>query len=124
MMCAMSQPRRMPPALPRDVLAAEEFGIGAGDPGLHREPAHDILAAEEFPVPAGDPRPIKPEPAHDILAAEEFALPGSSPHEVPPEYAAVLSTPSWRGRPAGLVLALAVVMLATLLVRGRRRQLS
>ena len=70
-----------------DVLAAEEFGVPAPDPALHREPAHDVLAAEEFGVPDPDPvlryhgpvtLPDDPtgiaEP-HDVLAAEEFALP-------------------------------------------------
>ena len=43
---------------PHDVLAAEEFGIGArenrfpSDPTGIREP-HDVLAAEEFAMPAG-----------------------------------------------------------------------
>jgi hypothetical protein len=71
-----------------DVLAAEEFGVPAPDPALHRDLAHDILAAEEFGVPAPDPAlhhgpvtlPADPtgiaEP-HDVLAAEEFALPAS-----------------------------------------------
>src|SRR6185312_9278996 len=69
-----------------DVLAAEEFGMPAPDPGLHRELAHDVLAAEEFGMPARDPAlhhgpvtlPSDPtgiaEP-HDVLAAEEFAMP-------------------------------------------------
>jgi hypothetical protein len=35
-----------------DVLAAEEFGVPAPDPALHRDEAHDVLAAEEFGVPA------------------------------------------------------------------------
>jgi hypothetical protein len=43
---------------PHDVLAAEEFGIGARDerhppdPSGIQEP-HDVLAAEEFAMPAG-----------------------------------------------------------------------
>jgi hypothetical protein len=43
---------------PHDVLAAEEFGIGArdvrwpADPSGIQEP-HDVLAAEEFAMPAG-----------------------------------------------------------------------
>jgi hypothetical protein len=69
-----------------DVLAAEEFGMPAPDPALHRDSAHDVLAAEEFGMPARDPvlnhgpvtLPDDPtgivEP-HDVLAAEEFALP-------------------------------------------------
>jgi hypothetical protein len=47
-----------------DVLAAEEFGVPAPDPGLHHGPVklpddptgivepHDVLAAEEFAMPA------------------------------------------------------------------------
>jgi hypothetical protein len=47
-----------------DVLAAEEFGVPAPDPGLRHGPvmlptdptgiaeAHDVLAAEEFAIPA------------------------------------------------------------------------
>jgi hypothetical protein len=43
---------------PHDVLAAEEFGIGARDERLPPDPsgiheAHDVLAAEEFAFPAG-----------------------------------------------------------------------
>jgi hypothetical protein len=43
---------------PHDVLAAEEFGIGARDERLPPDPsgiheAHDVLAAEEFAMPAG-----------------------------------------------------------------------
>jgi len=76
-----------------DVLAAEEFGMGTGDPALHREPPHDVLAAEEFELPAGDPAlhhgpiTVPPEPgagprAHDVLAADEFAVPaGPTPGE-------------------------------------------
>jgi len=45
---------------PHDVLAAEEFGIGARDERLPPDPSgiqepHDVLAAEEFAMPAGDP---------------------------------------------------------------------
>jgi hypothetical protein len=43
---------------PHDVLAAEEFGIGARDERLPPDPSgihepHDVLAAEEFAMPAG-----------------------------------------------------------------------
>jgi hypothetical protein len=42
---------------PHDVLAAEEFGIGARDERLPPDPTglhqpHDVLAAEEFAMPA------------------------------------------------------------------------
>lgn len=82
----MADKHRTPADDVHDVLAAEEFGVPAPDPALHREEAHDVLAAEEFVVPAPDPAighgpvtlPADPsgiaEP-HDVLAAEEFALP-------------------------------------------------
>jgi hypothetical protein len=46
---------------PHDVLAAEEFGIGARDERLPPDPTgihepHDVLAAEEFAMPAGQDR--------------------------------------------------------------------
>jgi hypothetical protein len=73
-----------------DVLAAEEFGVPAPDPALHREDPHDVLAAEEFVVPARDPSlhrgpvmlpgdPTGIAEPHDVLAAEEFALPAPRP---------------------------------------------
>jgi hypothetical protein len=117
------RPQSKDPA--HDVLAAEEFGMPAPDPALHREPARDVLAAEEFGMPARDPAlhhgpvalPADPtgiaEP-HDVLAAEEFALPagregtnasGSQPR---------LSS----GRT--LVTAAALALLATVLLRKRR----
>ena len=47
---------------PHDVLAAEEFGIGARDERLPPDPTgihepHDVLAAEEFAMPAGEDAP-------------------------------------------------------------------
>jgi hypothetical protein len=47
---------------PHDVLAAEEFGIGARDERLPPDPSgihepHDVLAAEEFAMPAGEDFP-------------------------------------------------------------------
>jgi hypothetical protein len=106
-----------------DVLAAEEFGMPAPDPALHREPAHDVLAAEEFGMPARDPAlhygpvtlPADPtgiaEP-HDVLAAEEFALPAGRRHETPGAQA----PRHRRTAPA----AVALVLLATFLLRRRR----
>ncbi len=38
---------------PHDVLAAEEFGVGAAAAGLHAQAPHDVLAAEEFGVGSG-----------------------------------------------------------------------
>jgi hypothetical protein len=69
-----------------DVLAAEEFGMGEADPGLHQESPRDVLAADEFGVGAADPSlhhgpiTVPAEPgagprAHDVLAADEFPVP-------------------------------------------------
>jgi hypothetical protein len=46
-----------------DVLAAEEFGVPAPDPGLH----HGPVTLPDDPTGIAEP--------HDVLAAEEFALP-------------------------------------------------
>jgi hypothetical protein len=46
---------------PRDILAAEAFAVGMGDPGLHRVPARDVLAADEFPLPAPRAHAVPPE---------------------------------------------------------------
>lgn len=62
----------------RDILAAEEFAVPAGDPGLHTERPHDVLSAEEYALPAPDPKLHHSRP-HDILAAEEFVLPDRDP---------------------------------------------
>jgi hypothetical protein len=108
---------------PHDVLAAEEFAVGAPDPALHQEPVHDVLAAEEFAVGAPDPAlhphivviPAEPGagPApHDVLAADEFAVPAGRP--VAPEPAA--GSPA-RGR---LIAGVAIAVLATLRWRRRR----
>jgi hypothetical protein len=105
-----------------DVLAAEEFGMPTRDPRL--EPAHDVLAAEEFGMPAGDPAlhhgPVRlpddptgiAEP-HDVLAAEEFALPA-------PRRAETLGAPAPRRRAPALLVAAALVLVATFLLRKRR----
>jgi hypothetical protein len=74
----MANKHRTPKKDAHDVLAAEEFGVPAPDPGLHRDEAHDILAAEEFVVPAPDPGLHRDE-AHDILAAEAFVVPAPDP---------------------------------------------
>jgi hypothetical protein len=107
-----------------DVLAAEEFGMPAPDPALHREEAHDVLAAEEFGMGSRDPRlhhgpvtlPSDPsgisEP-HDVLAAEEFAMPAGRGLETP-------EAPSPRRRRTALAAA-ALALLATRLLHKRRR---
>lgn len=112
----------------RDVLAADEFAVGAGDPTLHLDPAHDVLAAEEFAVGSGDPAlsrgPVElpgdptgiAEP-HDVLAAEEFALPAG-----PPARGDATAAPS-RGRQTVLgAAALAAGTAAFSVLRRRRRR--
>ena len=71
---------------------------------LADEPPHDILAAEEFPLGAADPLlqrrarvVLPPDPSgidvpHDVLAAEEFAIP--APYGRPPLVPAVSPAPS------------------------------
>jgi hypothetical protein len=108
-----------------DILAAEEFGVPAPDPALHRDGAHDILAAEEFVVPAPDPAlhhgpvdlPADPTgiaEAHDVLAAEEFALPAprAGAHEPKPS----------SGAPISRQAAVAAGVLALLVIRRLRRR--
>jgi hypothetical protein len=119
----MPTPRRHDDDPAHDILAAEEFGVPARDPRLHRDPAHDVLAAEEFGMPARDPAlhhgpvtlPSDPtgiaEP-HDVLAAEEFAMPAGRRHETPEAQA------PRRGRTARAAAGL--VLLATFLLRRRR----
>ena len=108
-----------------DVLAAEEFGMPAPDPGLHHEPAHDVLAAEEFGMPASDPAlyhgpvtiPSDPtgiaEP-HDVLAAEEFAMPA-------PRGRGTVGAPALQRQPRTVLVAAALALLVTFLLRKRRR---
>jgi hypothetical protein len=119
----MPDPRPQAKDRAHDVLAAEEFGMPAPDPALHRDPAHDVLAAEEFGMPARDPAlhhgpvtlPSDPtgiaEP-HDVLAAEEFALPAGRRHDTPEAQAP-------RRRRTALAAG-ALVLLATLLLHKRR----
>ncbi|HEX3976605.1 MAG TPA: hypothetical protein VHW96_10095 [Solirubrobacteraceae bacterium] len=120
----MPTPRRYNEDPAHDVLAAEEFGMPAPDPALHREPAHDVLAAEEFGMPDRDPAlhhgpvtlPSDPtgiaEP-HDVLAAEEFAMPTPRAH-------AAIEVPSRPGDRRTLLAALALVLFATFLLHKRR----
>jgi hypothetical protein len=115
---------------PHDILAAEAFAMGEGDPGLHREPAHDVLAAEAFAMPAADrgsrlapPDEHTDDPApHDVLAAEEYAMPAAAAHAVPPDGAG-WSQPSRPGiRP--VVVAAGLIVLVSLARRRRRRRRS
>jgi hypothetical protein len=54
-----------------DVLAAEEFGVPAADPGL---------TPEELDLP----RDLVGDKPRDVLAAEEFAMPAPDEARVPP----------------------------------------
>jgi hypothetical protein len=90
------------------------------------EPAHDVLAAELFGMPAPDPDlhhhgpvrlpddPTGIEEPHDVLAAEEFPLP--APHHVSHELA-----PKQPGVPRPIAVLVAVLLLARLIRRRRRR---
>ncbi|HET9720017.1 MAG TPA: hypothetical protein VFP55_08075 [Solirubrobacteraceae bacterium] len=118
-------PSRDRGAEPHDILAAEAFAMGEGDPGLHREAAHDILAAEAFALPSADrgsrhtpPDEHTDDPApHDVLSAEEYAMPAATPHALPPDGG------RWRGPRrswAPLVGWAAALMLVRALARRRR----
>ncbi len=121
----MPSPRRHDDDPAHDILAAEEFGVPARDPRLHRDDAHDVLAAEEFGMPARDPAlhhgpvllPSDPtgiaEP-HDVLAAEEFAMPAG-------RRSGTLGASAPRPRaPALLAAAAALALIATFLLHKRR----
>ncbi len=111
----------------RDLLAAEEYGVPAPDPALHRdEEAHDVLAADEFGMPAPDPAlhhgpvelpsdPTGIAEAHDVLAAEEFALPAGHPGDESPRDA---GRPGGPGRP--LLLLAGAALIAVAVVKRRR----
>jgi hypothetical protein len=60
-------PHHQEEGAPHDVLAAEEFPLGAADPVLHHR----------GPVPL-PPDPTGIDEPHDVLAAEEFAMPAPS----------------------------------------------
>jgi hypothetical protein len=110
-----------------DVLAAEEFGVPAPDPGLHDEAPHDVLAAEEFEVGAADPAlhhghgplrlPDDPsgivEP-HDVLAAEEFAVPAGQTGASDGGDTVLTIGPR-------IIAALGLGAVVTMLVRRRRK---
>jgi hypothetical protein len=105
------------PRNPRDVLAADEFSIGARDSRYPPDPAgiqepHDTLAAEEFPMPVRDSAyPTDPsgiEQPHDTLAAEEFPMPAASPG-LGGGSAGGSRAPLWLGVPAVLLLLLALL---------------
>jgi hypothetical protein len=66
----------------------------SGISGIDEEPPKDVLAAEEFGVPAPDPAfapenlnlpsDLVGEEPRDVLAAEEFAMPAPDEARVPP----------------------------------------
>jgi len=105
----------------RDVLAAEEFEMGAADPALHRESPHDVLAAEEFEVGSADPAlhrgplTVPAEPGagprpHDVLAADEFPVP-AGPAQSGGSGRRTMPNPGRRGL-LGLAAAAAVLVVA------------
>jgi hypothetical protein len=120
------EPDGVGPADAHDILAAEEFGVPAPDPGLHADEPHDVLAADEFEMGAADPAlhhgslQVPEDPSgitepHDILAAEEFPVPAG--HEDPKHDRAVL-----HGLGARLATALAGLGVAVAILRHRRRR--
>ena len=99
----MSEPKSPSQDSVHDVLAAEEFGVPAPDPGLRHGPVT---------LPA-DPTGIAE--AHDVLAAEEFAIPAYRGAGGP---GSASTGPSRRARQVA-VGALAFVLLIRL---GRKRR--
>lgn len=87
---------------PHDVLAAEEFGIGAADADTPEARAH-----RELPE---DPSNVTEQP-HDILAAEEFPLPSPAAAHAPAPGA---------GRSPAPRVALALVLGVAVAVLVRR----
>ena len=85
-----------------DVLAAEEFGVPAPDPGLH----HGPVTLPDDPTGIAEP--------HDVLAAEEFALPAGR------SWDAGAGEPTRSGRTRALLAAAALVLLATRVLHKRR----
>ena len=86
------------------------------DPSGIEEP-HDVLAAEEFGIGARDER-LPPDPSgikepHDVLAAEEFAMPAGG--------AGAYGAPRGQEPRSWLPLAAAAALVLLLLLRRRRR---
>lgn len=108
---------------------------GAMGESLHareQEPPHDVLAAEEFPLGVGDPvlhhrGPVllPPDPSgidlpHDVLAAEEFAMPAPSARH-PSLARRHRVSAAGVGVVLGAALGLLALALALVRARGRRR---
>ena len=102
----MPDPRPQADDSAHDVLAAEEFGVPAPDPGLNHSP---VMLPED---PTGIAEP------HDVLAAEEFALPAPRYGGGEP-YGVTRGTAAPSRRTSLLLFALALVILRR---RGRRRR--
>ncbi len=102
---------------PHDVLAAEEFGVGAAAAGLHAQAPHDVLAAEEFGVGAAAAG-LHAQAPHDVLAAEEFGV-GSGVSEL---HETSEAQRRWRPAPGAAAALAAATLLAGWLVRRRCRR--
>jgi hypothetical protein len=91
---------------PHDILAAEAFGVPAGDPSITHGP---VVLPDD---PSGIIEP------HDVLAAEEFALPASPPHP-----GGVVERPGrGGGRPRAVGLTVLGLVILSLILRRRRRR--
>jgi hypothetical protein len=99
----MGKPRIPEPDRAHDVLAAEEFGMGVADPGLHHGPVT---------LPS-DPTGI--EEPHDVLAAEEFAMPA------PRSGWQERSAPDHRSRLPLVVAGAVALVVARRVLRRKRR---
>ncbi len=101
----MAKPRTPSGEPAHDVLAAEEFGVPAPDPDLHR---HGPVTLPDDPTGIAEP--------HDVLAAEEFAMPA-------PRYGAQSFSDAARTRSArARVVVLGLAALVLLRRLGRRKR--
>jgi hypothetical protein len=105
----MSESQPPEPEAAHDILAAEEFGVPAPDPDLHRR--EPVILPDD---PSGIAEP------HDILAAEAFAMPAVHHHPEPPTLAE--RARSVRGMAQIAAAFAAAFLLARLLRRGVRAE--